>query len=118
MTSLRHAVLVLLLLAIAAATGSAFTAQVHLACVTQTHDCDDAVTAVAECCCHASDAGSHDSTLPEQRVELTAAVSLAVPVLGVAPAFTTTASGIHHPVPISPRRCLLDLPTLLATLLI
>lgn len=94
---------------------AAFAADAHAACAQARHDCDD-VPSIAECCC--GDAGPSVPAPPQPRVQLAPTVVTAMPAGDVGADVVAEPVGLYQVRTVSPRVCLLDLPTLFATLLI
>jgi hypothetical protein len=100
---------------IAGAGGSALASMAHPVCTAHDHDCG-APARLADPCC--GDAGTPpDATPAQSRIEVTHGASAAVPLPVFACAIPPLAPA--RAVRTSPSRtCLLDLPTLFATLLL
>jgi hypothetical protein len=94
---------------------AAFAADAHAACAQARHDCDD-VPSIAECCC--GDSGSSVPAPPEPRVQLGPTVVVAMPAVDGVVDVASEPASLYQVRTVSPRVCLLDLPTLFATLLI
>jgi hypothetical protein len=112
----RFTALALLLAMLAgpiSALGASATAE---PCIAPQHDCDDAPT-IIECCCEDA-SGSGPATPAEQRVTVTAAAASMAPAVYSAVSALRVQRPVEHVTTSSPRTCLLDLPTLFATLLI
>jgi hypothetical protein len=101
---------------LAAAGGSLFAQDTHPACAAKQHDCGKA-TRISECCCGdpgaARDAGAPARSRTELSRDTSVALTLPQFVRSVQPAPLSSAVQTSPP-----RLCLLDLPTLFATLLI
>jgi hypothetical protein len=88
----------------------------HPVCTAKHHECDKTAT-VSDCCCGDQGSPLADSTPAQSRVEVRGDLS---PMLAL-PSFVHTAPAPQPLSPVQtspPRLCLLDLPTLFATLLI
>jgi hypothetical protein len=108
---------VMLLIAMLATSLPAFASATHEACVTLQHACDDVPT-IAECCCGDANAPGGPATPAEPRVQVTPAAALATAGVFDNLSIVWTRPLLDQTTLLSPRLCLLDLPTLLATLLI
>jgi hypothetical protein len=117
MSPLRARLIVtVLLMAFVGSMASAYTAQGRQLCVVAHHECDEVPT-IAECCC-GNGGSSVPSVPPEQRVQLGSSVSVATPALDQTITVVCAQTGLPQVCGVSPRACLLDLPTLFSTLLI
>jgi hypothetical protein len=117
-TGLRRKIAALALVAgiLAATGGSVFALDRHAACAAKQHDCGTSAT-ISSCCCGDQGAVLNETTAAQPRVEIQAGLS-AVPafphIIHVAPTPQALSAVQTSP----PRLCLLDLPTLFATLLL
>ena len=117
MFPLRVRLIVLVLMAaILGMSAAPIAAASHAPCMVARHDCDN-TPAIAECCC-----GADESSLPSSLPQPTA--SVAPTMVAVSPVISDAMDIFRAPAcgglacAISPRHCLLDLPTLFSTLLI
>jgi hypothetical protein len=112
----KASALVLLAAIVAATGGGAFAGDRHPTCETRQHDCGDTAK-IASCCCGDVGAPRDAGTPAQPRIDVANGV-----------AATTALREFEHIVPPTtppvavqtspPRSCLLDLPTLFASLLI
>ena len=108
-----------LVTAVLALTGGAVFAQgVHPYCAAHQHDCGKTVR-LSNCCCGDQDASWTDSAPVQSRVEVHADVTISYALPALVHARATAPAAIAPQITSSPPgSCLLDLPTLFATLLI
>jgi len=113
---LRRAVVVMVLAAFSAAAAAPMLAA-HRLCVVGHHPCETPATIADDCCCQTLNAGDHQSTTAEQRVDVRITATAHAAVLDAVAALAPTVSADRSP-RLSTHHSSLDRTTLFSVLLI